>query len=131
MHQGPILPLSPELLGVASRYGVTRVRLADSAGRWLPAKAARAVARLLPFASGIELGIHAHDDLGLATAVSLAALEAGATWCDVTVCGIGERSGNAALEQVVLACQRVGIVDTNAPQRVSEPRGEGHVPGGS
>jgi homocitrate synthase NifV len=106
-----------ELLGLASRYGVTRVRLADSAGRWLPAEAARAVARLLPFASGIELGIHAHDDLGLATAVSLAALEAGATWCDVTVCGIGERSGNAALEQVVLACQRLGLSTRLRPKQ--------------
>ena len=76
------------------------------------------MARLVPFASGVELGVHAHDDLGLATAVSLAALEAGATWCDVTVCGIGERAGNAALEQMVLVCQRAGLGTQVRPRKL-------------
>ena len=98
-----------ELLQVARRHGVARLRLADSAGRWLPNQAAQCVSQLLPHCGSVELGVHAHDDLGLATAVSLAALGAGARSCDVTVCGIGERAGNAALEQVALACRVAGI----------------------
>ena len=106
---GTDLPSLREIFHVAQQFGADRVRLADSPGRWLPNQAARVVARLLPLAGKIELGIHAHDDLGLATAVTLAALEAGAASCDVTVCGVGERAGNAALEQVALACHTAGI----------------------
>jgi len=98
-----------ELLHTAGNHGVARLRLADSAGRWLPSQAAHCIGQLLPHAGSVELGVHAHDDLGLATAVSLAALGAGAKSCDVTVCGIGERAGNAALEQVALACRVAGI----------------------
>lgn len=50
-----------------------------------------------------QLEIHAHDDLGLATANTLAALRAGATYANTTVIGLGERAGNAPLEEVVLA----------------------------
>ena len=54
-------------------------------------------------ATDLELEIHAHDDLGLATANTLAAVRAGATHASVTVVGLGERAGNAPLEEVAVA----------------------------
>jgi homocitrate synthase NifV len=57
-------------------------------------------------ASGLELEFHGHDDLGLATANTLAAIRGGATHASVCVLGLGERAGNAALEEVVAALNR-------------------------
>ena len=61
----------------------------------------------------MELGFHGHNDLGMATANTLAALEAGASSADVTVNGLGERTGNAALEQVTMACRVSGGFSTD------------------
>lgn len=61
--------------------------------------------------------IHCHNDYGLATANTLAALEAGAHIATVTVNGIGERAGNASLEQVVLALEKLHKVDTGIDMR--------------
>jgi homocitrate synthase NifV len=55
----------------------------------------------------IELEMHAHDDLGLATANTLAAVVGGATHVNTTVNGLGERAGNAALEEVVLGLRQL------------------------
>ena len=63
------------------------------------------ITRLRRAAPQIKIGIHAHNDLGLATANSLAAVRAGASAIDVTVGGLGERAGNAALEQVAMALE--------------------------
>src|SRR2546426_636910 len=63
----------------------------------------RAVRERVPAARGVALSCHCHDDLGLAVANSLAAVEAGATQVECTVNGIGERAGNASLEEVVMA----------------------------
>ncbi len=61
--------------------------------------------------------MHAHDDLGLATANTLAAARAGATHLNTTVNGLGERAGNAPLEEVVLALRRCHGVDTGIDLR--------------
>jgi homocitrate synthase NifV len=61
--------------------------------------------RLRQAAPGIELEFHGHNDLGMATANSVAALQSGADAASVTVNGLGERAGNAALEEVALALQ--------------------------
>jgi homocitrate synthase NifV len=79
-----------------------RLRLADTVGIWTPARTQAIFARLAAAQSGLPLGIHAHNDLGLATANSLAAIEGGATHVDVTVNGLGERAGNTALEQLAV-----------------------------
>src|SRR2546422_4261461 len=63
----------------------------------------RAVRERVPGARAVALSCHCHDDLGLAVANSLAAVEAGATQVECTVNGIGERAGNASLEEVVMA----------------------------
>ncbi|HLP02653.1 MAG TPA: citramalate synthase [Opitutaceae bacterium] len=80
-----------------------RLRIADTVGVAHPARLLREIAALRASAPGLILEIHAHDDLGMATANTLAAFEAGATAASVTVNGLGERAGNAALEQVVMA----------------------------
>jgi 2-isopropylmalate synthase len=59
--------------------------------------------RLCPELEHAQLSVHCHDDLGLAVANTLAGIEAGATQVEATVNGLGERAGNAALEEVVMA----------------------------
>jgi homocitrate synthase NifV len=88
-----------EIVNTAAAAGVDRIRLADTVGVATPAELARRVTTLKKnFA--VEVGVHCHNDFGMATANSLAALEAGADWADVTVLGVGERAGNARLEEV-------------------------------
>ncbi len=84
------------------RAGVRRFRVADTLGIMDPF-AVHDLFRRLRGACGIELEIHAHDDLGLATANSLAAVRGGASHVSTTVNGLGERAGNAPLEEVVVA----------------------------
>lgn len=82
-----------------------RLRLADTVGIAHPGRLAREISHLHSLHPALDLEIHAHDDLGLATANTLAALEAGATAASVTVNGLGERAGNAALEEVAMALE--------------------------
>ena len=89
------------------RLGAFRLRLADTVGVLDPFSTHDMVARLAA-ETDLPLEIHSHDDLGLATANALAAVRAGATHVSVTVGGLGERAGNAAIEEVALACARLG-----------------------
>lgn len=89
-----------DLAGTAALAGAFRVRYADTLGVHDPF-AARAAVRSLK-GIGVQVEYHAHNDLGLATANALAAFSAGAA-VSVTVGGLGERAGNAALEQVAAA----------------------------
>jgi len=88
-----------ELTQLARRGGAGRVRLADTVGICTPARLAELVRRLRK-AAAVEVAVHTHNDFGMATANAIAALEAGADWADVTVLGLGERAGNARLEEV-------------------------------
>ncbi len=103
----------------AQRVGACRLRLADTVGILSPTAAASLVRTVrAAFAAGAatspspSIEFHAHNDLGLATANTLAAAEAGAEWASVTVNGLGERAGNAALEQVALAARHAYGIDT-------------------
>jgi homocitrate synthase NifV len=80
--------------------GANRLRLADTVGCWTPSATHAVFQELTLRLPDLPLGIHAHNDLGMATANSLAAIEAGAQFADVTINGVGERAGNAALEQL-------------------------------
>jgi homocitrate synthase NifV len=84
------------------------VRFADTVGILTPGLAYRAIRRLLSGLKGspMGMGIHAHNDLGMALANSLAAAEAGAAYADVTLFGIGERAGNCDLARFVSAGSR-------------------------
>jgi homocitrate synthase NifV len=92
-------------LQVAGAAGVDRIRLADTVGRLNPMQTRRLIARAVAGVRGPTIGFHGHDDLGMATANSVAALDAGARSVDTTVNGLGERAGNASLDEVVAAAR--------------------------
>jgi len=92
--------------GEAIDAGATTINLPDTVGYCLPdeyAEFLREVQRLCPELLDVTLSVHCHDDLGLAVANSLAGVAAGATQVECTLNGLGERAGNAALEEVVMA----------------------------
>jgi homocitrate synthase NifV len=100
----------------AQAAGARRFRFADTVGIMEPFGVAALMARLRA-AVDMELEMHAHDDLGLATANTLAAVCAGATHVNTTVNGLGERAGNAALEEVVAGLKRLYGRDTGVDLR--------------
>jgi len=116
----------PQFLALVARRaqacGASRIRFADTLGVLDPFTTYDAIARLRD-AVDIEIEIHAHNDLGLATANTLAALRAGATHANTTVNGLGERAGNAALEEVVMGVRHLHHactgVDTQALVTIS------------
>ncbi len=89
----------------AEKAGARRFRFADTVGIMEPFQVHDAV-RDLRAICDIEIEMHAHDDLGLATANTLAAIRGGATHVNTTVHGLGERAGNAPLEEVVMGLRR-------------------------
>ncbi len=100
-----------DFVAAVARTPARRVRLADTVGVAHPTRLHREIGELRERAPELAFEIHAHDDLGLATANTLAAFEAGATAASVTVNGLGERAGNAALEQVVMALRVAHGID--------------------
>jgi 2-isopropylmalate synthase len=86
--------------------GATTVNLPDTVGYALPdeyTRFLRNVQRLCPELGAVKLSVHCHDDLGMAVANSLAGVRAGAKQVECTINGLGERAGNAALEEIVVA----------------------------
>ena len=86
--------------------GATTINLPDTVGYATPTEYGalfRAVRERVPGSDRVAFSAHCHDDLGLAVANSLAAIEAGAGQVECTINGIGERAGNAALEEIVVA----------------------------
>ncbi len=110
-------------LETAARAGAHRYRFADTLGNMEPFGVYDVFTRLRK-ASDLELEFHGHDDLGLATANTLAAIRGGATHASVCVIGLGERAGNAALEEVAAALNRFtgasGNVDLSQLPRLAE-----------
>jgi homocitrate synthase NifV len=94
------------LAETAERAGARRLRFADTLGILEPFGTFERIATLRRN-SGLEIEMHAHDDMGLATANTLAACKAGATHVNTTVNGLGERAGNAPLEEVVLGLTKL------------------------
>lgn len=86
------------------RAGVHQIRYADTVGVLNPSRTYQAVQELIQY-TGTEVEFHAHNDLGMAVANSLAAAKAGAAYVDTTVYGIGERAGNCNLTRFVCACE--------------------------
>ncbi|MCB9732757.1 MAG: 2-isopropylmalate synthase [Deltaproteobacteria bacterium] len=90
----------------AIEAGATTLNIPDTVGYTTPDEMASRIAYLkqhVPGIDGVILSVHCHNDLGLATANSLAGILAGARQAEVTINGIGERAGNTALEEVVMA----------------------------
>lgn len=91
-----------EVVAAVKEAGARRFRIADTLSVLEPF-ATYALVTALRAESDLELEFHGHDDLGLATANTLAAVRAGASHASVTVIGLGERAGNAPLEEVAVA----------------------------
>ncbi|MBF0562794.1 MAG: homocitrate synthase [Alphaproteobacteria bacterium] len=104
------------VIEAVERAGGQRFRFADTLGILEPF-ASRALFQRLRAATSLELEIHAHDDLGLATANSLAAVLGGATHVSTTVNGLGERAGNAPLEEVTVALHQIYGYETGVVLR--------------
>jgi 2-isopropylmalate synthase len=84
--------------------GATTVNVPDTVGYAIPSEFGALVGRVVErVGSGAVVSVHCHNDLGLATANTLAAVQAGARQVEVTINGLGERAGNASLEEVVMA----------------------------
>ncbi|MEZ5125163.1 MAG: homocitrate synthase [Thermoleophilia bacterium] len=107
----------------AREEGANRLRFCDTLGILDPFDTHNVIA-FLKKESGLAIEMHTHDDFGMATANALAGIKAGATYVNTTVNGLGERAGNAALEEVVMALKYLGKVDvglqTNRFREVSE-----------
>lgn len=90
-----------EVAETAEQSGADRLRFADTLGKLDPFATFEVIGKL-KYATSLDLEMHAHNDLGLATANTLAAIRAGASHVNTTVMGLGERAGNAALEEIAL-----------------------------
>ncbi len=91
---------------IAIKAGATTINIPDTVGYTAPRESADLIAMLLekvPGADEVVFSTHCHNDLGMATANALAAVEAGARQIECTINGLGERAGNTALEEVVMA----------------------------
>jgi 2-isopropylmalate synthase len=95
-----------EVLAAAVEEGATTLNIPDTVGYATPEEYGAMIAGIIknvPGADKVVLSTHTHDDLGLAVANCLAGVRAGARQAEVTINGIGERAGNAALEEIVMA----------------------------
>ncbi|QGM97519.1 homocitrate synthase [Methylocystis parvus] len=100
------------ILRAAAEAGAWRYRFADTLGALDPFSTYEAIAHIRQ-ETDLPIEFHGHDDVGLATANTLAAIRAGATHASVTVLGLGERAGNAPLEEVAVALGHVARGQTN------------------
>ena len=99
-----------EVAQFAESLGASRFRFCDTVGILDPLTTAQKVGKLVKYLK-IPIEMHTHNDFGLATANALAGLQAGATAVNTTVNGLGERAGNAALEEMIMALKRLYQVD--------------------
>jgi len=99
-----------ELAALSEDAGADVIYLADSNGSLLPDEVSRLVT-LVRSVTGSAIGLHAHNNLGLALANSIAAVDAGATWIDSSVLGMGKGPGNLVTEQWLAYLARAGQAD--------------------
>ena len=125
------------VIEIAIKAGATTINIPDTVGYTAPRESADLIRMLIervPGADAVTFATHCHNDLGMATANSLAAVEAGARQIECTINGLGERAGNTALEEVVMAMKtrndimpyRTGIDTTriiNLSRRVADVSG--------
>jgi homocitrate synthase NifV len=105
-----------QMAEAAQQAGACRFRFADTVGVMEPFGVLDAI-RTLRTHTDLDIEMHAHDDLGLATANTLAAAVAGATHVNTTVNGLGERAGNAALEEAVVGLKQLYGIETGVDLR--------------
>ncbi|BCG46399.1 Homocitrate synthase [Citrifermentans bremense] len=106
-----------ELMQIAKENGADRFRFCDTLGILDPFTMQEKVAALTAAVPQFDVEVHAHNDLGLATANALAGFRGGASYISTTVNGLGERAGNAALEEVVMALKVACGIDVGIDTR--------------
>ncbi|MDD3179070.1 MAG: 2-isopropylmalate synthase [Opitutaceae bacterium] len=119
-----------EILAAVIKAGATTLNIPDTVGYTLPDEFSALIAGIIantPGAKDVVISVHCHNDLGLAVANSLAGIRAGARQAECTINGIGERAGNASLEELVMAIrtrgEKLGLrtgIDTRQLCRVSK-----------
>jgi len=92
--------------------GVASIRFADTVGVLTPSRTYQSIKEIISN-TGIPIGIHAHNDFGMAVANSLEAAKAGAKFIDTTIFGIGERAGNCDLNQFIASAEKVFDIRPN------------------
>ncbi len=112
-----------EFARTAKEAGADRLRYCDTVGVMEPFKTYDVVKKIIDEV-GIEVEMHTHNDFGMAVANALAGVKAGATWINTTVIGLGERAGNAALEEVVMALKYTLGIDTGVNTKLLREVGE-------
>ena len=124
-----------EVIEAVSDAGTDWINLPDTCGVATPTRFAKMVATVREHTDA-NVDVHAHDDFGLAAGNAMAGFEAGAAQAQVSVNGIGERAGNAAYEEVVMALESLYNVDTGVDtsaiaevSRVIEEKSDVPVPG--
>ncbi len=96
----------------AKRAGADRLRFCDTVGTLNPITTYRYI-RILVDAVGLDVEMHTHNDFGMATANALSGIYAGASYVGVTVNGLGERAGNACLQEVIMGMKYIMKLDCN------------------
>jgi homocitrate synthase NifV len=99
-----------EYAKTAKAEGADRLRFCDTIGVMEPFRMFRLIQHLIA-ETGLDIEMHMHNDFGMAVANAIAGIHAGASWVNVTVGGLGERAGNAALEEVVMALKYIEDLD--------------------
>jgi homocitrate synthase NifV len=99
-----------EYANAAKAEGADRLRFCDTIGIMEPLRTYGVIKRLIE-ETGLDIEMHTHNDFGMAVANAMAGIHAGARWVNVTIGGLGERAGNAALEEIVMALKYVENID--------------------
>jgi 2-isopropylmalate synthase len=111
------LPFLKQVCQAAEKAGMDRLNVPDTVGIMIPRTTSKLIADIKT-AVTVPISIHCHDDFGMAVANSLAAVEAGATQVHCTINGLGERAGNASLEEVVMALHMIYKLKTGVNSRL-------------
>ena len=124
-----------EFARVAKQSGADRLRYCDTLGTLEPFRTYHDIKALID-ETGLDIEMHTHNDFGMATANAIAGIRAGAKFVNTTVGGLGERAGNAALEEVVMALKYIEAIDLETPtnrfvelaEYVAAAAGRGNIP---
>ncbi|HSK48004.1 MAG TPA: homocitrate synthase family protein, partial [Coriobacteriia bacterium] len=99
-----------EYAAAAKAEGADRLRFCDTIGVMEPLRTYKVVKELIE-QTGLDIEMHTHNDFGMAVANAVAGIHGGANWVNVTIGGLGERAGNAALEEIVMALKYLEDLD--------------------
>ncbi|HUK85057.1 MAG TPA: 2-isopropylmalate synthase [Candidatus Acidoferrum sp.] len=111
------IPFLKQVCQVAEKAGMDSLNIPDTVGIMIPKTTIKLIEELKTVVK-VPISTHCHDDFGLAVANSLAAVEAGAAQVHVAVNGLGERAGNASLEEVVMALHLIYRIKTGVNTRL-------------